>query len=210
MKTAGLIQVMVMCAVASSATGCATNRAKTLLLMGGVGVVAAGAAYVMTPQDERPEMHALYGGAIGAAAAGVAGLFIFDEQKRSEELDRQATVMRRELEAFRDEGGGSHEPRLLYETSAPFGKDIPGEYRALVRPGHWSVYRLNQWVSQGEGAMIHQDRMVKLVPPQLNPKVQSQQNNSSEGVGTSRSDAGDASSARKPADDPKEKRGNES
>jgi len=36
------------------------------------------------------------------------------------------------------------------------------EYQALVRPGHWSVYRLNQWVSQGEGALIHQDRMVKL------------------------------------------------
>jgi hypothetical protein len=31
------------------------------------------------------------------------------------------------------------------------------------------VYRLNQWVNQGEGTIIHQDRLVKLVPPQLTP-----------------------------------------
>lgn len=150
--------------------GCATNRAKTLLLMGGVGTLTAGAAYYLSPKDERPEMHALYGGAIGASGAAIAGLFIFDEQKRSEELERQAVVMRKELDVFRDEGSGAHEPRLLYETTAPFGKDIPSDYQSLVKPGSWSVYKLNQWVSQREGVMVHQDRMITLVPPQLTPK----------------------------------------
>lgn len=161
-------------ALVASAGGCATtNRTKTLLLMTGVGAAAAGVGYSVAPRDERPEMHALYWGAAGAAVAGVAGLFLFDEQKRSEELERQAAVMRKELDAFRDEGGGaSHEPRLLYETTAPFGRDIPEEYQSLVRPGRWSVYKLNQWVAQGEGTLVHHDRMVKLVPPQLTPKAQ--------------------------------------
>lgn len=193
------VSTTVVLVIAAMLMGCATNRTKTLLLMGGVGAVAAGAAYMASPADERPEMHALYGGAIGAAAAGVAGFFLFDEQKRSEELERQASVMRKELDAFRDEGGG-HEPRLLYETTAPFGKDIPGEYQSLVRPGRWSVYKLNQWVSQGEGTLIHQDRMVKLVPPQLTPKAQTLSN---EGVGPSGDDAGTSAPASKKTDDSK-------
>lgn len=168
--------VITLLAVASLAlqTGCASistvsNRTKTLLLMGGVGAAAAAAGYSLAPQDTRPEMSAAYFGAVGAAVAGAAGLFIFDEQKRTEELDRENGIMRKELAAFRDEGGSSREPQLLYETNAPFGKEIPSEYSGLVKPGHWSVYRLNQWVNQGEGTIIHQDRLVKLVPPQLTP-----------------------------------------
>ncbi len=158
-------------------TGCATsNRTKTLLLMGGTGIVATGVGFVLSPTDVRPEMQATYWGAIGAATAGVAGLFLFDEQKRSDELERQSHVMRKELDVFRDESASSHEPRLLYETNAPFGRDIPEEYQSLIKPGKWSVYKLNQWVNQGEGAMIHQDRMVKLVPPQLSPRKEGKQN----------------------------------
>lgn len=167
-------------------TGCATmsNRTKTLLLMGGVGAAAAAAGCAVAPADTRPEMSAAYFGAVGAAVAGAAGLFIFDEQKRADELERENSVMRKELAAFRDEGGTTQEPQLLYETTAPFGKDMPAEYLGLVKPGRWSVYRLNQWVNQGEGTIIHQDRLVKLVPPQLTPATQPEV---SEGTGSSES-----------------------
>lgn len=159
---------------ALSGSGCATtNRGRTLTFMGGMGIAGAGAGYHFAPSQERPEMHAAFWGAVSAAVAGAVGLFIFDEQKRSDELERQATVMRKELESLRGEGS-SKEPQLLYETTAPFGKDIPDEYQNLVRPGRWSVYRLNQWVSHGEGTLIHQDRMVRLVPPQLSPHSSSQ------------------------------------
>ncbi len=153
-------------------SACATtNRGRTLSLMGGVGLAGAAAGYTLSPPSERPEMHAAFFGALSAALAGLVGLFLFDEQKRSDELERQAGVMRKELDSLREEGS-SKEPQLLYETTAPFGKDIPDEYHSLVRPGRWSVYRLNQWVSQGEGTMIHQDRMIRLVPPQLSPNSQ--------------------------------------
>jgi hypothetical protein len=187
MRAKNGVAVLAILSLVVTASGCATtNRTKTLLLMTGVGAVAAGVGYSVAPRDERPEMHALYWGAAGAAVAGVAGLFLFDEQKRSEELERQATVMKKELDAFRDEGStASHGPQLLYETNAPFGRDIPGEYQGLVRPGRWSVYKLNQWVAQGEGTLVHHDRMVKLVPPQLTPKVQTE---SSEGGSSESSD----------------------
>ena len=163
--------------LAVTQVGCATmgasNRSKTLLLMAGVGAAAAVVGYAVAPQDTRPEMSAAYFGAVGAAASGAAGLFIFDEQGRANEWERQSAVMRKELAALRDEVGSPSEPRLLYETSAPFGKEVPAEYAGLVRPGQWSVYRLNQWVTQGEGVIIHQDRMLKLVPPRLTPSSSS-------------------------------------
>lgn len=152
-------------------SGCATlsNRQKTLLTMLGAGVVAGTAGAMLAPSDEKPLGHAALWGGVAAATTGAIGLFVFDEQKRSEEFQRENSVMRKEISAFRDEGSSSHEPTLLYETNAPFGKEIPSEYSGLVKPGRWSVYRLNQWVNQGEGTIIHQDRLVKLIPPQLTP-----------------------------------------
>lgn len=181
-----VMDTVLLAGIVLAQSGCATmsNRTKTLLFMGGIGVAAASVGYVVAPQDTRPEMSAAYFGAVGAAAAGAAGLFIFDEQKRADELERQNEVMRKELSAFREEGGSSREPQLLYETSAPFGKEIPTEYQGLVRPGHWSVYRLNQWVQQGEGTVIHQDRLLKLVPPLLTPAAPPEV---SEGMGPSES-----------------------
>lgn len=165
----GACKIMTALLLINAATGCATNRANTLLLMTGVGIAAASLAYSLSPPDERPEMHALYGGAMGAVASGVAGLFIFDEQKRSAEFQRQALVMKKELDSFKEYDGSSHGPELMYETKATIGKSMPAEYERLLKPGKWSVFKLNQWVTQGEGTLIHQDRMVKLIPPQLNP-----------------------------------------
>lgn len=154
------------------ASGCATtNRSKTLFFAAGIGLGSAAAGAMAAPKNERPEMHALYFGAIGAAVAAASGLFIFDEQKRSSELARENEVIKKALSAMRDDG--STEPTLLYETQAPIGKEIPVEYQSLVKRGGWSVYRLNQWVTQGENVLIHQDRMMKLIPPQLTPKSES-------------------------------------
>ena len=151
--------------------GCASlsNRGKTLLLLGGVGLASGVAGYALSPSEVKPEMEGAYFSAIGAAVGGIAGLYLFDEEKRSEELLREKGVMQQELDSYRDEGD-SRQPELLYETLAPVGKEIPSEYAGLVRPGRWSVYRLNQWVTEGDGAMVHQDRLVKLVPPELTPE----------------------------------------
>ena len=86
--------ILVLCAIYLS--GCATtNRTKTLGLMFGVGAGSAALGYATAPQDEKAGMHAVYWGAIGAAAAGVLGLFIFDEEKRADEAIRQNEAMKK-------------------------------------------------------------------------------------------------------------------
>ncbi len=173
MKGLTLAVIISVCACACATT---SNRTKIITTMV-VGAVLGGTVGAMSaPKNEQAAAHGLLWGGVTAASVGVAGLFIFDEQKRSAEFERQGVLLRKELDAVRGEGAGYHGPQLLYESNAPFGKDIPTEYQPLVRPGQWSVYKLNQWIPHGEGLLIHQDRMVKLVPPQLSPNNQTFEN----------------------------------
>jgi hypothetical protein len=156
-------------------TSCAsTNRTKTLGMMFATGIAAGAGGALASPSTDRPEGHALLWAGIGTGVAAALGLYIFDEQSRSEELQRQNDVLKKSMAALN--GGDSAPAQLLYETKAPFGKDVPAEYRNLVKPGSWSVYKLNQWITQGENTVIHQDKMIKLLPPGLNPNVPMEQN----------------------------------
>ncbi len=157
-------------ATALTLSSCATmsNRTKTILAMVGTGLVAGAIGAATAPKDEQPGGHALMWGGLGAASAGVVGLFAFNEEAKREEADRKLEVLTKELSSLRDEG--SSEPTLLFQTNAPLGKDPPPEYRNLITPGKWSVYRLNRWVTEGENTLIHQDRMVRMIPPVLSPK----------------------------------------
>ena len=149
--------------------GCATtNRTKTLIGMAAGALAGTAVGYATAPEGTSPTMHSAYWGLAGGTAMAVTGLFVFDEQKRSEELERKLNVAQMELGVLKGEAsGGESEP--LYETRAPFGKTVPKEYQALVTPGTWSVYHVNQWIQKGEGTLIHQDRMMKLTPPKFSP-----------------------------------------
>lgn len=151
---------------------CATNRAKSLTFMAAVGGAAATAGALSAPPEEQSGMHAVFWGAVGAAVAGVVGLFVFDEQSRSEELERKLEVSKRELDAFRGEMDGTSQSSLIQSDSA-LGKNLPPEYRDLVKPGKWSLYKINTWVSQGENTLVHQDKMLRIEPPQFQPNANS-------------------------------------
>lgn len=149
-------------------TGCATsNRTKTLWSMTLAGAASSGAGYATAPKDESSTGHALLWGGVGAAVVGALGLFLFDEQRRSTELSRENEVLKRTLDGLtgKDDTG-----KLVLDTQSPFGKDVPQEYKSLIKPGRWSVYALDHWVLQGEHTLIHQDKMVRLIPPELSPR----------------------------------------
>lgn len=160
MKTIYPIMALVLCSCAS------TNHTKTLITMGVMGAGGATVGAITAPINENAAAHALLWGGVAAAVAGAAGMFIFDEEKRSDALLRENETIKKTLDALH---GASQSPVLLYETLAPLGKDIPSEYQSLVKPGRWSVYGLNQWILQGENVLIHQDKMMKLLPPEFNP-----------------------------------------
>lgn len=162
-----ILLTVVACLLCSCAS---TNRTKTLIAMGVGGLAGATVGAMTAPKDENSAAHAVLWGGVTTVGAAVLGLFIFDEQKRSEKLMHENENIQKTLDALNGVGL-SADPKLLYETTAPFGKDIPREYQHLVKPGRWSVYGLNQWVVQGERGLIHQDKMMKILPPEFNPST---------------------------------------
>ncbi len=154
--------------------GCAgmPTHTKNLLIMSAAGSIGATVGALSAPQNESKVGHALMWGGVSAATAGAAALIFNNDSKTISDFQNQIEVSRKENAMLRgDVGNGSAE--LLYEIKNPYGpdgKEFPAEYRHLVKPGQWRVYKLDQWVSQGEGTMIHQDKMISIIPPQLNPR----------------------------------------
>jgi hypothetical protein len=151
-------------------SGCATfsNRNNTLISMVGAGLVAGIVAAQSAPERESKILHGVLWGGGAAAFTGAVGLFYFDEEKRSTEAERKLGMAQKELDAFRGESDVATTQSEL-ERSSALERELPSEYRALVKPGKWSVYKINQWVVQGENALVHQDRLLRLEPPQFQP-----------------------------------------
>ncbi len=152
--------------------GCASipyyNREKHLVTVGGSTLAAGAIGYFTTPHDGTSKTtHALvWGGMIGLVAS-VASLYIFDDQAMIQELKRKQDQLEHALTHLKD---SPREPKLLYSTQgAHFKKEMPKEYQHLIQPGEWSIYALDQWVENSKGALIHQDKMLKLTPPILTP-----------------------------------------
>lgn len=155
--------------------GCATaggsqrdgmsNRAKTLLLMGGAGLAAGVAGAALAPQSERAGMHALLWGGIAAAGSGGAGLFLFDEEKRRIEAETRAAKFERDLKAFTDE----MEPQMIQSQAFGLEKPLPPRLRGLLTPGQWSLYKVDRWSPAGDSELVHQDMILRFNQPQLNP-----------------------------------------
>lgn len=152
--------------------GCASmsNRTKTLITMAGTGIIVGTIAANKAPIDENPLAHAAVWGGTSAAVAGAISLYVFDEQKKSEELERKLGVAQRELDSLRGEGPGLSQIPIAQSDSS-FAKDIPAEYRSLVRPGGWSLYKINNWIVQGENTLIHQDKLLRITPPHFQPQT---------------------------------------
>lgn len=141
-------------------SGCAsTNRGKTLQAMAVAGL--AGALYGASRPEAKNQNAALYAG-VAASSAGVFGLYQWDSEQDSERLRREAQNAMEEIERLRA-------PKRLFESPATFGAKIPEKYRSLIQPGAWRVSEIDQWVEDGENRLIHQDLIMELVPPTLNP-----------------------------------------
>lgn len=151
-------------------SGCASmsNRTKTLVAMGVAGIAAGTIGGISAPHDEIPWAHAALWAGGSAAVVGMAGPFVFDEQARSHEYERQLNVAKQEIEAIRW-GGGASEEKLIYESSGTQDKAIPDELKKLLSPGWVRVYQTSHWVKQGDDSLVHQDKVIRIKKPQLIP-----------------------------------------
>ena len=143
-----------------SLSGCATTQTQKILrdmaIAGGVGVIAAQAR-----QENKGAYAAMYGSA-AAAGAAVAGLYLHDPEGKSKQLDKENSELLLKVEQ-------AFGPRLEKTIPGTMGGRIPDKYRRLVSPGEWRVYAIDQWVEDGENRIIHQDKIMELIPPSLIP-----------------------------------------
>lgn len=143
-----------------SLTACAgTPREKTLSLM--LSGVATGAAYGASRAEMKRENAFIFGGSLGLLAAGF-GLTVFNDDERVANLEKASELLKMELEK-------KSKGTLIKELPATFSAKIPKQYLPLVRPGSWKVLEIDQWVEDGENRLIHQDKVMELVPPTLSP-----------------------------------------
>jgi hypothetical protein len=148
-------------------TACATtNRQKTIQAMAIAG--ATGIAYGLSRQTQPQQNAALYGG-LGAAAAGFAGLYVWNSDSEADRLREQAELMAEDLDRLRS-------PKRIFESPATFGAKIPAKYKSLIQPGSWRVSEIDQWVEDGDNRLIHQGLVMELVPPSLKPSGNRNQN----------------------------------
>jgi hypothetical protein len=149
--------------------GCATmsNRSKTLVGMAAGGVVAGIIGSITAPETDNALAHGALWGAAGAATMGAVGLFVFDEQKRSSEMERKAILLEKEVNSFRQ---GENDKELVSESQGVFEKEPSISVKKLLTPGKWRLYSLDRWINDGDSRMIHQDQMVEIIPPRLSQR----------------------------------------
>lgn len=148
------------CSVTIALCGCATTQTSKVLR----DMAIAGAAGVLVAQ-QRPENRAAYSamyGGIAAAGAGVAGLYVHNPEGKSKQLEKENAELRLKVDQ-------AFSPRLESSSPGTMGGRIPDKYRRLVSPGEWRVYAIDQWVEDGENRIVHQDKIMELIPPSLLP-----------------------------------------
>lgn len=142
------------------ATACAhtpTEEVFQNMILAGVAGIAMG-----QQKEEYKTTHSLMYGGLGAAAAGAVTLYLKNPDKETERMRTEVLKLKAQIESF-------SEPELKSQTPGTFGARVPDKYRAMISPGEWRIYEINQWIEDGENRIIHQDKIMELIPPSLRP-----------------------------------------
>jgi len=146
------------------ATSCAsTNRAKSIYLTGGAFALGGAAGAITSPRGESALMHGTLWGGLAAGISSIASLFIFDSEKENKELKETNNKLVEEIGSFNKLSA----PEIEAANEIGFGKPLPQGLREIVKPGKWRLYKLDQWIDAGDNSMIHQDRMIEIMPAVL-------------------------------------------
>lgn len=153
---------MMMLAVLFLASGCASTAKNRIYQSMAAGALAGAMHGLSKPEDK--EAYALMWSGVGAAVAGAIALHHFDPEKDVERLKAETSRLQEEMDRI-------NSPRIEAKSSAFFGNRVPEKYRDLINPGEWRVSRIDQWIEDDENRLIHQDLVMELVPPSLNPVI---------------------------------------
>ena len=153
-KTSVALAIIILSLLCSCAS---TTKTKVLSEMAAAGILGVVAG--QQRQEDRMAFSVMYAG-LAAATAGAIGVIVHDPDKEFSILKSENADLKQKLdEAFT--------PRLEKELPGTLTGKVPDKYRALIQPGQWRVYELDQWIEEDENRLIHQDKIMELIPPSL-------------------------------------------
>lgn len=140
-------------------SSCASSPKETILQNMLIGAITGYALGQLKPENK--QAHSLIYSGMGASLAAVGTLYLTDFDG-SKELKNQNQKLKSELDKI-------FQPSLKFETTGMMNSKIPEKYKSMINPGEWKIYALDQWIEAGENQLIHQDKMMELIPPSLVP-----------------------------------------
>ncbi len=141
-------------------TSCASTPKEKILKNMMIGAVT-GFALGQLKSENKTGYSLLYSGA-GASILGAVSVWYSDMDSESERIKSDNQKLKTELDKI-------YSPNLTHESSGMMNSKIPDRYKSMINPGQWKVYSLDQWIEDGENQLIHQDKMMELIPPTLTP-----------------------------------------
>lgn len=164
LKRIPISQLGLLLCLTLTCSGCASLTNRERILIGtAAGVIAGGTiGYLATPKDGTSSLgHAAMWGGIGGVATGVTGLFVFDEQKRSSELER-------ELLQFKKELAKCPKRALVGEYDVNSGKPLPEHLKPFVKPEKVREYAVDVWIDKNgdeeNPSQYHCDKEIEYEP----------------------------------------------
>lgn len=150
-KISLLSMVIALCSCANTPK----NNLVTNVLIG----VAAGYAIGSMNKNNSVAFGLLYGG-VGGTAAALGTAYLTDFDRDNKRLSSENEKLRKDLEAITS-------PKTIYQSPAMFSSKVPDKYKRLIQPGEWRISEIDQWIEDSENRIIHQDKIMDLIPPSL-------------------------------------------
>lgn len=139
-------------------SGCATTIKGQTLEWSIIGA-SAGAAYGYS-RSEYKDKNAMMFAAIGAATGALLSIYKQDPDGKITKLNDENLKLKKDLESFTN-------PKTVYQSPAMFDSKVPDKYKRLIQPGEWRISEIDQWIEDSDNRIIHQDKMMELIPPSL-------------------------------------------
>ena len=141
-------------------TACATTPKEKILQNMLLGA-ATGFALGQMKSENKTGYSLIYAGAV-SSVVGAGSVWYSDLDEDSERLKKENQNLKTEMERI-------YQPSLKFETTGMMNSKVPEKYKSMINPGEWKIYALDQWIEAGENQLIHQDKMMELIPPTLVP-----------------------------------------
>lgn len=158
-----LLSTVIVSSIGLGTGACASNRTKRWAATGTAVVAGAIAGASAAPSGERKEMHAAYWGSILGLATLLVTDYVWSDtdevarlQQENQKLGLQLDMVQNANTVLVREGKGTFKDGAF--------KSAAGEEVFSNGKAKWRLYQTDKWLKDGSNRLLHQDKIVELIP----------------------------------------------